>query len=113
MWHVTLTVAGAAVPTIEIRSGLERLEHEHPFLLAGRYAPDRAEVRYWEEAPDAESVVLLALHLWDEHRVTAGLPGWEVVGLEVVDRETFHRRVVNGQHSRPVLPVATVGVTPF
>ena len=113
MWHVTVTVAGTPVPTIEIRSGLERLEHEHPFLLAGRYAPDRAEVRYWEEAPDAESVVRLALRLWDEHEVTAALPHWNVVGVEVVDRETFHRRVVNGPHGRQVAPVAVVGVTAF
>lgn len=113
MWHVTVTVAGTAVPTIEIRAGLERLEHEHPFLLAGRYAPDRAEVRYWEEAPDVESVVALALKLWDEHQVSAELPHWSVVGLEVVDRETFHRRVVNGPHGRQVAPVAVIGVTAF
>lgn len=113
MWHVTVTVAGDAVPDSEIRGGLERLEHEHPFLLAGRYAPDRAEVRYWEEAPDAASVVRLALQLWDEHRVTASLPAWQVVGVEVVDRATFHRRVISGGRVRPITPVAAVGVTPF
>ena len=113
MWHVTVTVAGYPVPVIEIRTGLERLEHEHPFLLAGRYAPDRAEVRYWEEARDAASVVGLALRLWDEHRLSAGLPAWSVVGVEVVDRETFHRRVVSGGRALTVAPVAVVGVTPF
>jgi hypothetical protein len=113
MWHVTVTVAGQAVPETEIRAGLERLEHEHPFLLAGRYAPDRAEVRYWEEAPDAASVVRLALQLWEEHRLSASLPSWQVVGVEVVDRETFHRRVVAGGHARRVAPVAVIGVTPF
>jgi hypothetical protein len=113
MWHVTVTVSGDAVPVPEIRSGLERLEHEHPFLLAGRYAPDRAEVRYWEEAPDVTAVVGLALRLWGEHRVTAGLPDWEVVGVEVVDRDTFHRRVISGGRTRSVSPVAVVGVTPF
>ena len=113
MWHVTLTVSGEPVTETEVRAGLERLEHEHPFLLAGRYAPDRAEVRYWEEAPDAASVARLALRLWDEHRDSAALPAWEVVGLEVVDRETFHRRVVSGGRTRAVAPVAVVGVTPF
>lgn len=113
MWHVTVTVAGDAVPDSEIRGGLERLEHEHPFLLAGRYAPDRAEVRYWEEAPDAASVVGLALQLWDEHRATASLPAWQVVGVEVVDRATFHRRVISGGRVRPIAPVAAIGVTPF
>lgn len=113
MWHVTVTVAGHPVPVAEIRSGLERLEHEHPFLLAGRYAPDRAEVRYWEEAPDAASVVGLALRLWGEHQLSAALPAWSVVGVEVVDRETFHRRVVSGGRTLSVAPVAVVGVTPF
>lgn len=111
MWHVTVTVSGDPVPGPEIKAGLERLAHEHPFLLAGRYAPDRAEVRYWEEARDARVVVELALALWDEHRGSAGLPAWHVVGLEVVDRDTFHRRG-RAQPTGPGL-VAAGGVTPF
>ena len=107
-WHVTLTVAGDAVVESEIRLGLERLSHEHPFLLSGRYGVDRAEVRYWEEAPDASTVVALALRLWDDHRVTALLPDWGVVGVEVVDRDTFHRR-----GRLPLSPVSLVGVAPF
>ena len=43
-WHVTLTVAGTPVPEPDIRVGLERLSHDHPFLLSGRYGLDRAEV---------------------------------------------------------------------
>ena len=69
-WHVTLTVAGVAVADTEIRLGLERLSHEHPFLLSGRYSVDRAEVRYWEEAPDAGVVTSLAQRLWDDHRAS-------------------------------------------
>jgi hypothetical protein len=107
-WHVTLTVAGASVPEPEIRYGLERLSHEHPFLLSGRYGVDRAEVRYWEEAPDVATVTGLALRLWDDHRVTAGLPSWHVVGVEIVDRDTFHRR-----GRTPLTPVSLVGVAPF
>ena len=107
-WHVTLTVAGDAVVESEIRGGLERLSHEHPFLLSGRYGQDRAEVRYWEEAPDAGTVVSLALRLWDDHRATALLPDWCVVGVEVVDRDTFHRR-----GRVPLSPVSLVGVAPF
>ena len=61
LWFVTVTVAGDVVDAHSIRSGLERLSHEHPFLLSGRYAADRAEVRYWEEAPDARSVLELSL----------------------------------------------------
>jgi hypothetical protein len=107
-WHVTLTLAGSPVDQCDIRVGLERLSHDHPFLLSGRYDVDRAEVRYWEEGPDAASVVRLALELWDEHRETSGLPDWQVVGVEVLDRETFRRR---GRVSLP--PVSLVGVSPF
>ena len=80
MWHVTLTVEGAAVSSHEIRAALERLSDEHPFLLAGRYASNRAEVRYWDEAADASSAVELAARLWAEHRVSAGLPDWLLIG---------------------------------
>ncbi len=92
MWHVTLTVAGDPVSSDSIKSALERLSEQHPFLLAGRFSVDRAEVRYWEEAEGADTAVSLALHLWNEHLDSAGLPPWEVVGVEVIDRETFHRR---------------------
>lgn len=111
VWFVTLTVAGEPVGPDAIKAALERLSHEHPFLLSGRYADDRAEIRYWEEARDAQAATALALALWSEHRETAGLPDWEVVALEVIDRETFHRR---GRHSGqgPGL-VAAGGVSPL
>jgi hypothetical protein len=92
MWHVTLTVAGTAVDADLIRVALERLAHDHPFLLSGRFAPDRAELRYWEEAADVHDAAAMALRLWGEHRRTSGLPAWEIVGLEVVDRETYRTR---------------------
>jgi hypothetical protein len=110
MWHVTLTFAGAPVDPVEVRAALERLAHDHPFLLAGRYASDRVEVRYWEEARDAYDAAALALRLWGEHRVSAGLPPWEVVGLEILDRETYQRRAEAPAHA---VPVASVGVRPF
>ena len=106
LWHVTLTVAGPAVPTEEVRTGLERLGVDHPFLMSGRYASDRAEVRYWEEAPDVHDALAMALRLWGEHRNTAGLPNWSIVGLEVVDRETYRMR--GGQ-----TPLVSPGVRPF
>jgi hypothetical protein len=111
MWHITLTVAGQSVPAAEIKAALERLSLEHPFLLSGRYAMDRAEVRYWEEASDVAAALRMAVLLWDEHSVTAQLPMWRVVGVEVVDRETFHRR---GRyiHEQPGL-VAAGRVVPF
>lgn len=92
LWHVTLTVGGEPVPVQEIREALERLAAEHQFLLDGRYADDRAEVRYWEEAECLEDAAALALRLWGEYRASAQLPRWEVLGLEVLERETFHQR---------------------
>mgnify|MGYP006268049361 CR=1 FL=1 len=111
MWHITLTVSGEPVEPQEIKAALERLSHEHPFLLAGRYGADRAEVRYWEEAPDAATAVSIALALWDEHVESAQLPAWTVIGVEVVDRETFHRRGRHA-HEQPGL-VAAGRVLPF
>jgi hypothetical protein len=111
MWHITLTVAGQAVPEPVIKGALERLSDEHPFLLSGRYAADRAEVRYWEEATDVAMALRMAVLLWDEHVASAQLPPWRVVGVEVVDRDTFHRR---GRliHEQPGL-VAAGRVIPF
>jgi hypothetical protein len=104
MWHVTLTLAGPAVDPAVVQQALQRLEHDHPFLLSGRYAPDRAEVRYWEQAPDVHDAAAMALRLWGEHRQTAGLPPWSIVGLEVVDRDTYRLRdecVLVGPGVRP------------
>lgn len=112
MWHVTLTVVGDAVPTGEIRGALERLTHEQPFLLSARYAQDRAELRYWEEARDLEDAAAMALRLWGEHRTSADLPPWRVAGLEVVDRATFQRRTT-GTPAPAIALVPAGGVRPF
>ena len=37
-------------------------------------------------------VASLALRLWAEHRVSAGLPSWEIVGLEVIERSVRESR---------------------
>ena len=110
MWHVTLTVVGDEVDPAEVRAALERLTHEQPFLLSARYAADRAELRYWEEAGNLEDAAALALRLWGEHRRTAELPAWRVAGLEVVDRATFQRRAMDSP--APAL-VPAGGVRPF
>jgi hypothetical protein len=110
MWHVTVTVAGAPVAEALVRQGLERLSHEHPFLLAGRYAADRAEIRYWDEAPDVEAAAAHAAGLWRMHRSSSDLPDWEVVGVEVVDRTTFQRR---GRHAAPAGLIAAGHMAPF
>ncbi len=94
----------------EVRGGLEQLAHDHPFLLTSRYAADHAEIRYWEEARTLHDAAAVALRLWGEHRGTAGLPPWEIVGLEVIDRETYRRRFADG---RPAPPAAPIGVHPL
>ncbi|MFE1285206.1 hypothetical protein [Streptomyces sp. NPDC058751] len=110
LWHVTLSVSGGEAPLTEVRRGLEQLAHDHPFLLTSRYANDHAEIRYWEEARDLHDAAAVALRLWGEHRQTAQLPPWEIVGLEVIDRETYHQRIAEGYGPLPATPV---GVHPF
>ncbi|MFJ5259708.1 hypothetical protein ACIQAC_04410 [Streptomyces sp. NPDC088387] len=110
LWHVTLSVSGEAAPLKEVRRALEQLAHDHPFLLTSRYADDHAEIRYWEEARDLHDAAAVALRLWGEHRQTAGLPPWEIVGLEVIDRGTYHQRLAEGYGPAPASPV---GVHPF
>jgi len=110
LWHVTLSVAGPEAPLKEVRRGLERLAHDHPFLLTSRYANDHAEIRYWEEARDLHDAAAVALRLWGEHRASAQLPPWEIVGLEVIARETYHQRIADGYGPAPAVPV---GVHPF
>lgn len=110
LWHVTLSVSGAPAPPGEVRRALEQLANDHPFLLTSRYSRDHAEIRYWEEARDLHDAAALALRLWGEHRSSAGLPPWQLVGLEVVDRDTYHQRVTEGYGPPPATPV---GVHPF
>jgi hypothetical protein len=110
LWHITLSLSGKEAPLKEVRRGLEQLAHDHPFLLTSRYAGDHAEIRYWEEARDLHDAAAVALRLWGEHRQSAQLPPWEIVGLEVIDRETYHQRIAEGYGPAPATPV---GVHPF
>lgn len=103
LWHVTLTVGGMPMEPLLVRSALERLSAEQPFLLSGRYGADRAELQYWEEAADCADAAVLALRLWAEHRASAGLPPWQVLGIEIVDRAVFLRRR-RDHRTRPVIP---------
>ncbi|NHC45092.1 hypothetical protein [Motilibacter aurantiacus] len=110
MYHVTLSVCGDPMDEAALEEALHRLAEERPFLLSARFARDRAEVRYWEEARCLDDAAALALRLWGEHRASAGLPAWEVVGLEVVDRDTYHWRMA--QPPAPAL-VPAGEVAPF
>lgn len=92
LWHVTLTLSGEEQPADEVLAALERLAAERPFFLSGRYAAGRAELRYWEEAPDCSDACAMALRMWFDHRESAMLPRWSVVALEVIARDEHQRR---------------------
>lgn len=94
LWHVTVTVAGETVEMPIVRNALRRFSEQRPFLHSLKHDECRAEVQFWEEAQCLLDAASLALRVWDEHRVSAGLPHWEVVGLEVVERSVFQGRGV-------------------
>ncbi|MGF1428158.1 hypothetical protein [Kitasatospora sp. LaBMicrA B282] len=110
LWHVVLSVAGQVTPLGTLRAGLERLAHDHSFFLTARYAADHAEIRYWEQARDLHDAAAIALRLWGEHKASAKLPPWEIVGLEVIDRATYQQRIAEG-FGRP--PAQLGGVHPY
>jgi hypothetical protein len=109
LWHVTLTLTGDPVPSDELRAALNRLVEERPFMLSVRYACDRVELRFWDEAENVDDAAAIALRLWGDHRASAGLPSWRVVGLEVLDRDTLHTRGT-GTVARPLV---AAGVSPL
>jgi hypothetical protein len=109
LWHVTLTVAGEPVDSSTLRDALERLAAERPFMVSMRYGLDRAELRYWDEAEEIDDAAALALRLWGDHRASAHLPDWRVVGLEVLDRETMLAR----GEERSSSPLVAAGVRPL
>lgn len=92
MWHVTLTVGGDTYPADAVLAALQRLADERPFFLSGRYDAEHAELRYWEEAAECGDACALALRLWIDHRQSAALPAWNVVGLSVIARDEHLRR---------------------
>ena len=92
VWHICLTVGGQQWPIDRLRLALQRLSRERPFLLSGRYAADRVEISYWEEAADCAEAASLALRLWADHRETAELPDWEVLGLDISEHTLHEQR---------------------
>ncbi|HEX6874148.1 MAG TPA: hypothetical protein VF165_00685 [Nocardioidaceae bacterium] len=92
LWHVTVTVGGELMEPLVVRNALRRLSDQRPFLHSMKYDGGRAEIQYWEEAESLLDASSLALRVWNEYRSSAGLPRWEVVGLEVVERQVFQSR---------------------
>ncbi len=110
LWHVTVTVSGEAVEPLIVRNALRRLSDQRPFLHSLKYAGARAEIQYWEEAETLLDASSLALRVWNEHRDSAGLPRWEVVGLEVLERQVYLSR---GMEYATVLDLHEVTPLPF
>lgn len=88
-WYVKVTVGGDAVEPMLMRSALLRFSEERPFLDTMRFTDEGAEVAFWDEGETMLDVASLALRLWNEHRESAGLPRWEVLGLEVTERHLY------------------------
>jgi len=92
LWHITVTLGGNAHPLGDTHAALNRLQQERPFLDSLRYDEHRAELSYWEEGATVVDAASLALRLWNEHRESADLPDWSVVGLEVLERDVYSAR---------------------
>jgi hypothetical protein len=91
-WHVTLTLAGAPVEPLLVRGALTRLGEERPFLDSVRSTGSSVELQFWDEGESMLDVASLAMRLWNEHRSSANLPDWEVVGLEILERRVRAER---------------------
>ena len=87
LWHVTVTVAGDAGRAADRARRAAAAQRAAAVPSGLRFDADRAEICYWDEADTLVDAASLALRLWNEHRESASLPPWEVVGLEVVERE--------------------------
>jgi hypothetical protein len=92
LWHITVTMGGDPAPLNDTFAALSRLQAERPLLDSLRYDEHRAELTYWEEGDTVVDAASLALRLWNEHRDSAGLPAWSVVGLEVLERDLYQAR---------------------
>jgi hypothetical protein len=85
---------------MRVQRALERLSVERAFLVSARFADDRADIRYWDECDGADEAIRQALSLWGDEEVFTRLPGWKVIGLEVVDQQTARRQWDRGDHPR-------------
>ena len=91
-WHVTLTLSGDPVESVMVRSAMARLHEERPFLDSVTCDSTSAELQYWDEGETMLDVASLAMRLWNEHRESANLPRWEVVGLEILEKPVHEAR---------------------
>ena len=98
-WHVTLTLAGEPSEPLIIRGAMQRLNDERQFLDSVISNGHSVEIQFWDEGENMLDVASLAMRLWNEHRESARLPDWEVVGLEIVEKDLRDRRTTLGRRA--------------
>jgi len=98
-WHVTLTLSGEPAEPLIVRGALQRLSEERQFLDSVISSGQSAEIQFWDEGENMLDVASLAMRLWTEHRESAKLPDWEVVGLEIVEKDLRESRGALGQRA--------------
>jgi hypothetical protein len=92
LWFVKVTLGGDLLDHDRVRAALSDLSVERAFLVSARYGADRAEITYWDEGVDVNIVIEQALALWGSSEVLDSLPGWQVAGLEVLDRVAARKK---------------------
>jgi hypothetical protein len=97
-WHVRLTLSGAPVEPLILRGAIQRLNQERPFLDSVTSNGDSVEIQFWDEGESMLDVASLAMRLWNEHRPSAHLPNWEIVGLEIVEKGLRDKRSLHARH---------------
>lgn len=98
-WHVTLTLSGDPAEPLIIRGAMQRLTEERQFLDSVISTGHSVEIQFWDEGENMLDVASLAMRLWNEHRESAKLPDWEVVGLEIVEKDLRDQRGAMGRRA--------------
>jgi hypothetical protein len=98
-WHVRLTLSGAPLEPLVLRGAVQRLNQERPFLDSISSNGRSVELQFWDEGETMLDVASLAMRLWNEHRHSAKLPNWEIVGLEIIGKDLYDRRSLHGRRS--------------
>ena len=98
-WHVKLTLSGDPVEPLIVRAAMQRLTEQRQFLDSVDSTASSVEIQFWDEGESMLDVASLAMRLWNEHRGSARLPNWEVVGLEVVEKDLRDRRSSMGRRA--------------
>ena len=78
---------------------MQRLSDERPLLDSVISNGKSVEIQFWDQGENMLDVASLAMRLWNEHRESARLPNWEVVGLEIVEKDLRETRAALGRRA--------------